>query len=225
MPGRILRRPTTPAPESPQAMSPDRQVTSTYASAPTVYPTPTSLALATKLAHAAIPGPTTPAPATTPSTTTRRSTAGARQCKGEYLGTRMAGPKGPSNAIYVARRRPVCPSRVVPCHIHPEVWLSYWADFLLPGLRRLEVLAVALRDEWQLATRLANQEYCEEYFELLNGLAAQIAKNHKAAPSDDLVASVKALLDWEGKLRIAGKEMTSGNGRKAMERLQKCAET
>ncbi|KAF8442584.1 hypothetical protein BGX38DRAFT_1272300 [Terfezia claveryi] len=95
------------------------------------------------------------------------------------------------------------------------------ANFLLPGVNRLEILAVALIDEWQLAIRLTIQEYCEDCNELSNGLALHLGKNYKAAPSVALVALVTELLDHEAKLKITGKEPASGNVRKAMERLQK----
>ena len=96
------------------------------------------------------------------------------------------------------------------------------ADIFLPGL--VEVLAAALRDEWEIATRLADQENCKDNVELLHALATQLAKNHKFDKSDTLVAKMKRLLDWVHRLRAAIKEPASGTILKAVEKLHKGVE-
>ncbi|RPB26165.1 hypothetical protein L211DRAFT_847328 [Terfezia boudieri ATCC MYA-4762] len=94
-------------------------------------------------------------------------------------------------------------------------------DFLLPRPSRQELLAAALKDEWEIANRVQSQEDADETSELLLGLATQLMKEDKTAPSDALLASIQGLLEWERKLKTVVEEEYSARIQRAVEKIQK----
>ncbi|KAF8454188.1 hypothetical protein BGX38DRAFT_1328678 [Terfezia claveryi] len=63
-----------------------------------------------------------------------------------------------------------------------------------------EVLAAALKDEWEIANRVQSQEYADETSELF----------------------IQGLLEWERKLKTVVEEEYSAGLQKAVEKIQKC---
>lgn len=53
------------------------------------------------------------------------------------------------------------------------------------------------------------------------GLATQLMKEDKTAPSDALLASIQGLLEWERKLKTVVEEEYSARIQRAVEKIQK----
>jgi len=80
------------------------------------------------------------------------------------------------------------------------------AEFLLPVPDHVEVLASALKDELQVASLLEDRSYSEEAAELLQALATRLLRKGSES-GDTLVTYIRQLLEWEGRLKTAVKQV------------------